>query len=97
MRIELTTVIDRPLEEVFAYVTDPSRLAEWQPKVSGPLPIHGANEFQPADGGTRIRFVAHGELGGAVRLAEPILARALRRQFARDYARLKEALEAGGR
>jgi carbon monoxide dehydrogenase subunit G len=93
-------VIDRPVEEVFAHVTDPSMLAEWQPNVVSvskeTVPIHGDNEFQPADGGTRIRFVAHGELGGALRLAEPILARALRRQFARDYARLKEALEAGG-
>jgi hypothetical protein len=29
-----TVEIDRPPEEVFAYVTDPSRFAEWQKNVS---------------------------------------------------------------
>jgi carbon monoxide dehydrogenase subunit G len=142
MRIGLTTVVDRPIEDVFAYVTNPGNLAEWQPNVvsvsnetggpigvgtrfrevrrgplgrtvealvevaeyepprrfdlrilSGPLPVHAANEFQRADAGTRIEFVAHGELRGILRFAEPILARLLRRQFAADYERLKERLE----
>jgi uncharacterized protein YndB with AHSA1/START domain len=145
IHVELTVVVDRPVEEVFAYVTDPAKLAEWQPNVisvskqtdgpmgagtrlrevrrapfgrsvealvevaeyeenrrfdlrivSGPLPIDGRNEFRPADGGTRIDFVAEGRISGPLRLAEPILARALRRQFAGYYERLKESLEPGG-
>jgi uncharacterized protein YndB with AHSA1/START domain len=145
IHVELTVVVDRPVEEVFAYVTDPAKLAEWQPNVisvsketdgpmgpgtrlrevrrgpfgrsvealvevaeyeenrrfdlrivSGPLPIDGRNEFRPADGGTRIDFVAESRISGPFRLAEPILARALRRQFAGYYERLKQLLEPGG-
>jgi uncharacterized protein YndB with AHSA1/START domain len=145
IHVELTVVVDRPVEQVFAYVTDPAKLAEWQPNVisvsketegpmgagtrlrevrrgpfgrsvealvevaeyeenrrfdlrivSGPLPIDGRNEFRPADAGTRIDFVAEGRISGPFRLAEPILARALRRQFAGYYERLKELLEPGG-
>ena len=142
IRVELTVVVDRPVEEVFAYVTDPAKLAEWQPNlvsvtqetdgpmgagtrlrevrrgpfgrnveaivevaeyeenrrfdlriVSGPLPIDGRNEFRPAGGGTRIDLIAEGKLSGPLRFAEPILAGALRRQFAGYYERLKESLE----
>jgi len=142
IRVELTVVVDRPVEEVFAYVTDPLTLAEWQPNlvsvtqetdgpmgagtrlrevrrgpfgrnveaivevaeyeenrrfdlriVSGPLPIDARNEFRPVDGGTRIDFLAEGKLSRPLRFAEPILARALRRQFAGYYERLKESLE----
>jgi ligand-binding SRPBCC domain-containing protein len=142
IRVELTVHLNRPVGEVFAYVTDPAKLAEWQPNlvsitketpgpigtgtrfrevrrapfgrtveaivevsayeenrrfdlriVSGPLPIDGRNEFAPADAGTRITFVGEGQLRGPLRIVHPILARLLRRQFERDYARLKEALE----
>ena len=64
--------------------------------VSGPVPVDGRNLFAAAHGGTRIDFVAEGELRGPVRIAQPILARLLRRQFAADYARLKRALESRG-
>jgi uncharacterized membrane protein len=142
IRIELSVQVSRPVDEVFAYVTDPTKLAEWQPNVisvtklnegpvrsgtrfkevrralfgrsveaivevsayeenhridlrivSGPVPVHGENEFTSIHGGTRIDFVAHGELRGALRMAQPVLARVLRRQFESDYARLKRALE----
>jgi ligand-binding SRPBCC domain-containing protein len=62
--------------------------------VSGPLPIDGSHEFHPTDGGTRIDFVAEGQPGGVLRIAEPLLARALRRQFVGYYGRLKGRLEA---
>ena len=136
--------MNRPVEEVFAYVADPANLGEWQTNlvsvtketegpvrsgtrfrevrraplgrtveasvevsgyeenrrldlriVSGPLPIDGRNAFTAVDGATRIEFVAEGELRGALRLAGPVLARLLHRQFERDYARLKDALESG--
>lgn len=142
IRVELTVQVNRPVAEVFAYVTDPARLAEWQPNVisvtkltegpvrpgtrfkevrrgpfgrsveaivevsaceenrrfdlrivSGPLPVDGENRFSSSDGGTKIDFAAHAELRGPLRILQPILARLLRRQFERDYARLKQALE----
>jgi uncharacterized membrane protein len=142
IRVDLTVQVNRPVEEVFAYVTDPAKLSEWQTNlvsvtketegpvrsgtrfrevrrapfgrtveaivevsayeenrrfdlriVSGPLPIDGRNEFTGMAGATRIEFGAEGELRGALRLARPVLGRLLRRQFERDYARLKDALE----
>ena len=144
IRVDLTVQVSRPVEEVFAYVTDPAKLSEWQINlvsvtketegpvrsgtrfrevrrapfgrtveaivevsayeenrrfdlriVSGPLPIDGRNEFTGVDGSTRIEFGAEGELRGALRLARPVLARLLHRQFESDYARLQDALESG--
>jgi hypothetical protein len=64
--------------------------------VSGPLPIDGSHEFHETDAGTRIDFVAQGQPGGALRLAEPLLRLVLRRQFEGYYRRLTEVLESRG-
>ena len=145
IRIELPVDVARPVQEVFAYVTDLDRLGEWQPNVvsvakqtegpmgqgmllrevrrgpfgrnveaivevsayepnrrfdlrivSGPLPINGSHEFHETDAGTRIDFVAQGQPGGALRLAEPLFARVLKRQFSGYYERLKAVLESRG-
>lgn len=56
-------------------------------------PIHAHITFDPADGGTRMRFRAHGKLGGAARIVEPLLARMLRKQFAQHVATLKQVME----
>ena len=56
-------------------------------------PIHGHITFEPAEGGTRMRFRAHGKLSGPSRLAEPLLARMLRKQFAQNVATLKQVME----
>jgi uncharacterized protein YndB with AHSA1/START domain len=145
IRIELPVDVARPVQDVFAYVTDLDRLREWQPNVlsvtketegplrqgtrlrevrrgpfgrkvaaivevsayeqnrrfdleivSGPLPIDGSHEFHETDAGTRIEFVARGQPGGRLRLAEPLLARVLKRQFSGYYERLKALLESRG-
>jgi carbon monoxide dehydrogenase subunit G len=142
IRIELPVEVARPVQDVFAYVTDLERLSEWQPNVisvtretegplrqgtrlrevrrgpfgrnveaivevsayepdrrfdlrivSGPLPIDGSHEFHGTDGGTRVDFVAQGQPAGVLRIAEPLLARVLRRQFSGYYDRLKGVLE----
>ena len=56
-------------------------------------PIHAHFTFDPAEGGTRMRFRAHGKLSGPTRLMEPLLARVLRKQFAQNVATLKQVLE----
>ena len=137
------TPIERPAGEVFAYVTDPERLATWQTNTvsstlegPGPLglgsrlrevhrgpggkefpsvvevteyepdrvfalevregtPVHARMTFAPTERGTCLRFRAHGRLTGAMRLAEPLVRRMLRRQFAEQCATLKRVLEAG--
>ena len=56
-------------------------------------PIHAHITFDPADGGTRMRFRAHGSLSGPARMIEPLVARMLRKQFTEQVATLKQRLE----
>ena len=145
--IEFTveTDIERPVSEVFAYVTDPAKLPSWQtntvsavPEDDGPLrlgsrlrevhrapggkelkslvevsefepdkrfglrmiegdlPIHARIGFEHIDAGTRMFFTVHGQPSGGTRLAQPLLRRALKRQFRQHCATLKQVLEGGG-
>jgi hypothetical protein len=41
----------------------------------GPFPVDGAWSFEPDGSGTRVHFVAEGQLGGAMRLHEPVVRR----------------------
>ena len=64
--------------------------------VSGPIPGSDCYLFEPAEGGTRFTQTFVVEVGGFFRLAEPLVARAIRRQFDADMATLKDVLDAGG-
>ena len=75
--------------EVVEYVPDRVFALE----VKEGTPIHAHISFEPADGGTRMRFRAYGKLSGPTRLMEPLLARTLRKQFAQNVATLKQVLE----
>jgi uncharacterized protein YndB with AHSA1/START domain len=75
--------------EVVEYVPDRVFALE----VKEGTPIHGHMTFESADGGTRLRFRAHGKLSGPTRLMEPLLGRVLRKQFAQNVANLKQVLE----
>jgi uncharacterized protein YndB with AHSA1/START domain len=138
----IETETDRPVSEVFAYVTDPSKLATWQRStvsatvegdsplgvgtrirevhrapggkqlasrvevseyqpnrifalhmLEGPLPLDAQIAFESTEQGTQIRFRVHGQPTGPIRIAQPLIRRSLRRQFARDCATLKRVLE----
>jgi Polyketide cyclase / dehydrase and lipid transport len=144
MAIDFTidTTIARPVDDVFAYVSEPANLDQWQTNVidaevigggpmrdgsrlrevrrvgrrrveqivavegflapqrfglrvmEGPLPVHGDVEFLPeGEDATRVRVHAFGKLRGAMRLAAPLLAIGLRREFTKQYALLKRILE----
>jgi uncharacterized protein YndB with AHSA1/START domain len=141
IRFSIETHIERPVGEVFAYATDPDRLATWQTNTvsavredDGPLrvgsrlrevhrapggkqlesvvevceyepdrtfalrvvegtPVHARLTFEPTESGTRLRFSGQGQLTGAMRLAQPLLQRVLKRQFAKQCATLKRVLE----
>ncbi len=144
IRQEHTVVIERPVEEVFAFTTDPKNESLWQSTsleteqtsegevdvgttfrniskflgrtiesiyqvtendpphkqcvevTSGPLPGAGCYLYEPADGGsTRFTQTFETEVGGFFKLAEPLVARAIRRQMEADMATLKDLLEAG--
>jgi uncharacterized protein YndB with AHSA1/START domain len=144
IRVEIPVEIAAPVDAVFALVTDPARLPEWQDTtiaaeiegggplregvrirethkgpfgrrldsvvevarfepdrrfdlriVEGPIKIHGDHSFSAAGDGTRLDFVAHGELPGPLRLLGPLAARMLQRQFRGHFEALKRLLEAG--
>jgi uncharacterized protein YndB with AHSA1/START domain len=145
IREEHTVVIERPIEEVFAFTTDPNNESLWQSTsleteqtsegevgvgttfrntskflgqriesiyqitendppqrqcvriTSGPLPGSACYLYEPADGGsTRFTQNFETEVGGFFKLAEPLVARAIRRQMEADMATLKDLLEAEG-
>lgn len=138
----IETEIARPTSAVFAYVTDPSKLATWQkstvsaiPEGGGPLglgtrlrevhrapggkelasrvevseyepdrvfalrmlegalPLDARIVFESTEKGTQLRFRVHGQPTGPMRIAQPLLRRTLKRQFASDCERLKQMLE----
>jgi uncharacterized protein YndB with AHSA1/START domain len=144
IQFSIETHIERPVGEVFAYATEPDRLATWQTNTvsavredDGPLglgsrlrevhrtpggkqlesvvevseyepdrtfamrvlegtPVHARLTFEPTEHGTLLRLRGHGQLTGAMRLAQPLLQRVLKRQFATQCATLKCVLESGG-
>jgi uncharacterized protein YndB with AHSA1/START domain len=63
--------------------------------VEGPYPVDGTWLFEPHGAGTRIHFVAEGQLKGAMRLLGPLAARIIARQFHGYHENLRRNLEAG--
>jgi carbon monoxide dehydrogenase subunit G len=61
--------------------------------LEGPLPVDADLRFEPAGGGTRVRFRVHGQPGGAMRLLQPLLRPTLKRQFRQHCGELKHVLE----
>jgi len=141
LREEESVVVQRPIDEVFAYFTDPAMIPEWQASAlearlegegpmragsrvvetrkflgrrmesrmevldyepprrftvkvsSGPVPFQARTELTEEDGGTRVQSIIEGEPGGFFKLAEPIVARALRRELQGNLETLKDVLE----
>ena len=56
-------------------------------------PVHLRMTFEATGTGTQVRFRAHGRLGGAMRVMQPVLGRVLKRQFTTQLAELKRLLE----
>lgn len=61
--------------------------------IEGPLPVDGHLRFEPDGRGTRVAFTVRGRPTGAMRLAQPLLRLAMKRQFEQHCAALKRALE----
>ena len=63
--------------------------------VEGAVPVDGRWTFEP-DGasGTRVHFVAEGELTGAMRFLAPVLRRGIARSFRQYHALLAKNVEA---
>jgi carbon monoxide dehydrogenase subunit G len=63
--------------------------------VEGPYPIDGTWSFEPEGEGTRVHFVAEGELRGAMRIVQPVMKRMLARQMVGYHENLRRHVEAG--
>jgi carbon monoxide dehydrogenase subunit G len=61
--------------------------------VEGPYPVDGEWSFEPQGDGTRVHFVAEGELSGASRLFQPLIKRMVARQFAGYHENLRRQVE----
>jgi uncharacterized protein YndB with AHSA1/START domain len=61
--------------------------------VEGPYRVDGTWAFSAAGDRTRVDFVAEGPLRGLMGLAEPIVKRAMRRQFAEYHENLRRNVE----
>ncbi len=86
----------RELSSVVAVTAhDPGRRFELH-VVEGALPVDADLHFVPTHDGaaTHLSFRAHGQPTGPLRMIQPLLARTLRKQFAADCERLKQAVEA---
>ena len=65
-------------------------------KSTSGFPFEGVEVYESVNGGTRLTLTARSELGGFLRLVEPIFIRLAKRQGEKNYANLKELLEARG-
>jgi uncharacterized protein YndB with AHSA1/START domain len=63
--------------------------------IEGPQPIDGTWTLEAAAVGTRVVFVAEGELRGPMRPLGPLITRAIARQFASYHRNLRRNLESG--
>lgn len=91
-------MIMRSLARRSQYVDE---VTEWEPgrrvahrTVEGLIDLDTACIAEPADGGCRATVVAETDRVPGGRLAEPVVARIMRRMFRADLARLKNILEA---
>jgi uncharacterized protein YndB with AHSA1/START domain len=64
--------------------------------LDGPVQFQVIQKLEAVDGGTRIDVVLEGEPGGFFKLAEPLVARAAKRQLEGDSATMKDILETRG-
>jgi len=142
VKVETSVVINRPIGEVFAFVTNPENSpqyesgvheakktskgpmgvgATWQEvrqfmgrriestnevtayepnkkfsfkSTSGPFPVEGGYIFEQVEGGTKVTVTGQGETGGFFKLADPLVARMVKRDLETANANLKDLLEA---
>ena len=84
----------REFEQIteFSEFERPSRLRVHV--VEGPQPIDGMWSFEPDADGTRVTFLAEGELRGPARFLGPLVKSLIARQFAGYHRNLRRNLEA---
>lgn len=93
--VEVRSLLGRAVEqtlEMTAY-EPPTRLD--LAVIDGPLKLRVSHTLAPTPGGTLLEVVGEGQIGGPLRLLEPVLVAAVKAQGEQDLARLREVLEEG--
>jgi carbon monoxide dehydrogenase subunit G len=141
VNVETSIIINRPIKEVFAYVTDARNSPQWdsglvdiqqtpqspvgvgtritevrkflgrkmeatgevveyepptkytRKGIGGPFPITGSLTFEPTTEGTKLTWIFKIEPGGFFALAEPLVARSLKRGLESNLGDVKDLLE----
>ena len=93
----VSQLLGKRLESVVEYTAyEPNKRVAGK-VTSGPVPFQFETTFEPAaEGGTKVTGGGEGDVGGFFKLAEPLVARMLKRQFDANNANLKDLLEAQG-
>lgn len=93
----VSRLLGKRLESVVEYTAyEPNKRVAGK-VTSGPVPFQFETTFEPAaEGGTKVTGGGEGDVGGFFKLAEPLVARMLKRQFDANNANLKDLLEAQG-
>jgi len=90
-------ILGRQLESTVEYTAYESNKRFAGKTTSGPIPFQFETTFEStAEGGTKVTTSGEGDVGGFFKLAEPLVARMLKRQFKTDSANLKDLLESQG-
>ncbi len=141
LKVEISCEIRRPVEDVFAYATDPAKTPEWKTsvfesraepvgpmrvgtkihtvmrllgrriestaeitelvpnrklvqKTNSPFSVEVTCLAEPTSAGTKVTATAVAEPGGFFKMAEPVLARIVKKQGQAELETLKDLLEA---
>ena len=91
--VDVIEVFGRRVESEFEITAfEPGRKIAFK-SIGGSFPIRGVYSFAPVPEGTAVTFELEGKPGGFFRLAEPLLARMLQRQWNTNLTNLKDVME----
>ena len=92
--VEVRSFLGKRIEstiEIVAY--EPSRLFTIK-VIEGPIPFEVRHTIEPEGDATRVDVVGEGEPGGFFKLAEGLVTRQVQKAAEKDFAKLKQVLEA---
>ena len=92
--VEVRSFLGKRIEstiEIVAY--EPSTLFTIK-VIQGPIPFEVRHTIEPEGSGTRVHVVGEGEPGGFFKLAEGLVTRQVQKAAEKDFAQLKQVLEA---
>ncbi len=85
--------LGRPVHSNFTVIAyEPGQMVKATSE-SGSFPITFTRMVEPKDGGTLVKAIVEGDAGGFYKLAEPLIARMVKRSIDGDYTNLKAILE----